>query len=290
MLLLQHTNCRNTIGGAGTDVNAELCNGTTGSARDDVWFSFLAQTTDINITFESSNFDGVLTLHSGDCNALVLLACSDDNITNPTPDEEISYSGLVVGQTYYTRVYFFGSTTPSNPVFNIKIWSTIATVDIDNDGYGSVVDCNDTNAAIFPGAVEICDGIDNDCDGLIDDNDPDIVGQNLWYADTDNDGFGNASSSILSCSVLIGYGSKNLDCDDTNASINPGVTDIADNNIDEDCDGFDAKTWYQDLDGDGFGNPSVTIEANFLPFGYSAFNTDCDDTNAAIHPGSYRGV
>ncbi len=70
--------------------------------------------------------------------------------------------------------------------------------------------------------TEICDGIDNDCDSLIDDNDPDVVGQNVWYMDTDGDTYGNISVSTQQCAQPIGYVLDNNDCDDSDEYIYPG--------------------------------------------------------------------
>ncbi|PTX42666.1 putative metal-binding protein, partial [Christiangramia gaetbulicola] len=168
-------------------------------------------------------------------------------------------------------------------------------------------DCNDDpnnkGAAINPGATEVCDGIDNDCDGLIDNDDPDVTGQSTWYADTDGDGFGDPNTTLESCGQPQGYVADNTDCnDDPNnggAAINPGATEVCDG-IDNDCDGLidddddpdvtGQSTWYADADGDGFGDPTTTLESCGQPEGYVADNTDCnDDPNnggAAINPGA----
>ncbi len=96
----------------------------------------------------------------------------------------------------------------------------------------------------------------------------------LWYADIDADGYGDANVSLAHCSQPLGYVSDNTDCDDTNANINPGETEIPYNGIDDDCD---ALTLDDDLDSDGY------INAN-----------DCDDSNANINPGKteipYNGI
>jgi hypothetical protein len=96
------------------------------------------------------------------------------------------------------------------------------------------IDCDDTNGGIKPGAVEICDGMDNNCDGLIDDNDPGITGQSIWYADTDTDNYGDANTSLLACSQPDGYLSDNSDCNDSDSAISPGAVEICDG-IDNDC-------------------------------------------------------
>ena len=181
--------------------------------------------------------------------------------------------------------------------------NTIWYLDADNDNYytGSGVtqctspgagykmsgltgsgDCNDNNASIHPGATEVCDGIDNDCDGQIDEG-----VKTIFYQDADGDGFGNAAITQQACSVPQGYVANNTDCNDNNVNIHPGATEIC-NNVDDDCDGQVDEgvktTFYQDADGDGFGNPAVTQLACSAPNGYVANSTDCNDGNAAINP------
>jgi hypothetical protein len=144
-------------------------------------------------------------------------------------------------------------------------------------------DCVDTNAAINPAATEICDGIDNDCDGVID---TDATDRAAWYADTDGDGYGDASASTPA-----GYVASAADCDDTDAGVNPAATEVCDG-VDNDCDGVtdtdavDRDTWYADSDGDGYGNPLATSTACTAPAGYVADDTDCDDSSSATHPGA----
>jgi hypothetical protein len=183
--------------------------------------------------------------------------------------------------------------------------------DADGDGYGNPnvivhaciqpagyvvnnTDCNDSNANVHPGATEVCNGIDDNCDGLVDDADPNNSGQPTWYADADGDGYGNPNVSVLACSQPQGYVRDNTDCDDTNPNVNPSETEIC-NGLDDDCNGLtdDADpgvtgqpTWYADTDGDGYGDPNVTVLACNQPAGYVSNNTDCNDSNPAVHPGA----
>ncbi len=125
--------------------------------------------------------------------------------------------------------------------------------DVDDDGFGNTAgeliaysvmsgytlvpgDCDDFNPFMNPAAAEICDGFDNDCDGLTDDSDPSITGQTLYFADVDGDTYGNIGSTLLTCSLPIGYVTAAGDCNDGNAAIHPGVLDICDG-INNDCDG-----------------------------------------------------
>ena len=111
------------LNAANTTVAAESCNGFTGTAGNDVWYQFTALTATVNITFEL-DYDSVATLYSSDgtCAGLVFDSCADDNITGPA-DEQISATGLSIGQVYFCRVYPYGG-APVNPAFNLKVWSS----------------------------------------------------------------------------------------------------------------------------------------------------------------------
>ncbi len=103
-------------------------------------------------------------------------------------------------------------------------------MDRDGDGYSSKYDCDDNNSSINPAAREICDGVDNNCDGQIDEG-----LKTTFYEDTDGDGCGNPHVAIEACSQPLGYVANNTDCDDTNATVNPGATEIKKNGLDDDC-------------------------------------------------------
>ena len=122
--------------------------------------------------------------------------------------------------------------------------------DADNDGFGNSAvslqacsapsgyvsnsnDCNDNEAAINPGATEVCDGLDNDCNGIPDDG----LATQTYYQDADNDGFGNPAVSQINCRQPEGYVSDNTDCNDANAAIKPGATEVCGNGVDDNCNG-----------------------------------------------------
>lgn len=119
-------------------------------------------------------------------------------------------------------------------------------------------------------------------------NDDNCV-ETSWYIDNDVDGFGNLAISVESCLQPEGYVSNSLDCNDSDATINPNAEEICDGN-DNDCDGFvdgdDSDfdpnaigTWYRDLDGDGYGdsNPAFIITSCEQPEGYVSNALDCND-------------
>lgn len=169
-------------------------------------------------------------------------------------------------------------------LMNVDVQGSVDLIDADGDGYGVDVDCDDANAGVNPGATEVCNGIDDNCDGNIDEG---VLSS--FYADGDGDGYGNAAISTTACSAPDGYVSDNTDCDDTNAGVNPGATEVC-NGIDDNCDGnIDEgvlSTFYADNDGDGYGDASTSTMACSAPDGYVSDNTDCNDAIGAINPGA----
>ena len=154
-------------------------------------------------------------------------------------------------------------------------------------------DCDDTVNSVYPAAPETCDGLDNDCDSLIDDFDPDVTGLTVWHLDSDGDGFGGTSNAIESCYQPSGYVLDATDCDDSAEDINPDGVEICDD-IDNDCDTFiddldpdvtGLTVWYLDSDGDGFGDESQPAELCDQSEGYVLDATDCDDTVDIVNPG-----
>lgn len=206
---------------------------------------------------------------------------------------------------------------------------------VDTELNGLSNDCDDNDATAFPGNPEVCDGVDNNCDGNIDEG-----VQIEYFQDSDNDGFGNPNVSQFACIAPPGfveddtdcddtdplefpgqiwfkdldgdqYGdgtslfqctrpsnyyasseliSVDLDCDDNNANAfpgNPEVCDGADNNCDGNIDeGLPLNTYYLDSDSDTYGDPNTSTSACSAPAGYVSDSTDCDDSNAAINPGA----
>ena len=156
------------------------------------------------------------------------------------------------------------------------------------DGFAvSDDDCDDTTAAVHPGATELCDGLDNDCDGEADESD--AADATRWFLDVDGDGYGDASVGAESCTQPVGWIDQGEDCDDGDAGVNPGAIEGC-NGIDDDCDGrvdlgaVDAIRWYSDSDADGYGDPGDERLACEQPAGSVLDATDCDDSSEAVHP------
>ena len=173
--------------------------------------------------------------------------------------------------------------------------------DQDNDGFGgdsiyactipdnAIIqggDCDDLETRTYPGAPEICDEQDNNCDGVINEEAYDAL---LWFLDSDNDGYGDPSVSEYNCEQPNGYVENDEDCDDENVNVAPNISEICDgidNNCNDLSDEFadDASIWYIDYDSDGFGSDTYTLVECNLPEGYVSNNEDCNDFSSEIHP------
>ena len=158
-------------------------------------------------------------------------------------------------------------------------------------GYASEGDdCDDSDASVNPDADELCNDLDDDCDGEIDEDS--AIDAETWWVDADGDGYGGTSYSYTQCEQPSGTVENSEDCDDLDEDVNPDADEYCDG-ADNDCDGdtdeddaLDASTWYADSDGDGYGDSSTTGEACDEPSGYTDDDNDCDDTDSSVHPGA----
>ena len=123
-------------------------------------------------------------------------------------------------------------------------------------------DCDDDLAAVFPGAAEVCNGVDDDCDGAADELG--AAGQAPFYLDADGDGYGVTATVVMACSQPPGAAVFPDDCDDSDPAINPGAVETCAATTDLNCDG---SVQFEDVDGDG-----------------TAACEDCNDLNPSINP------
>ena len=167
--------------------------------------------------------------------------------------------------------------------------SSVVFVDADRDGHLAEDDCDDNDWQVYPGAVEICDGKDNDCNDVVDDGfdpdgdgafdmaqcdfgtdcdetNPEIPTSETPYDGVDQDCDGSDLADVDGDGFDARAGGGN-DCDDFDDTIHPGATEIARDDIDQDCNGLDL------IDGDGDGFDADTHGGD-----------DCDDDDAAVNP------
>jgi len=155
-------------------------------------------------------------------------------------------------------------------------------VDADGDGHVSTEDCDDSDRSIHPGATELCNEVDDNCDGEIDEG-----VQVLFYQDNDGDSYGNADQPVWACEAGDGIVSDDTDCDDASATVHPTALDAC-NGIDDDCDDEvdeDGEVpLYVDSDGDGWGEDGPPSTGCPEP-GWATVDGDCDDSDPSSNPG-----
>jgi len=177
-------------------------------------------------------------------------------------------------------------------------------LDYDNDTYGDAInfinscedtltgyvlnnlDCNDSSAISNPDGIEICNSLDDNCNGEIDEG----FGVNLLFVDLDEDTFGDILFDTLTClSEIPGYVTNSNDCDDTNPIVNPSIIETC-NSIDDNCngeidEGFGVNLLFVDLDEDTFGDILFDTLTCLIGIpGYVTNSNDCDDTNPIVNP------
>ena len=187
-------------------------------------------------------------------------------------------------------------------------------IDADGDGYGSAalgativsadldctdpgelsaktsgvvaLDCDDGNAGVNPGATERCNGVDDNCNGQTDES-----WLHIYYRDGDGDGYGDSTAPTGQlCSPPTGYVTNSLDCNDGKSAIHPGAAESPGDEIDQNCDNH--EDCFGDADGDGYSSQRVIVHSSDLDCrdrGEARTTTpagDCDDGNAAMHPGA----
>ena len=238
-----------------------------------------------------------------------LLADTTTLSLEPGDATEVLFS--IVANTYQD-ITSSVTLTSTNEILQVQVHVTVEP-DSDGDGFDATAtggdDCDDTDDQIHPGAIETCDGVDEDCNDVVDDSDD----ARFWYRDADLDSFGVDDDSVQDCRRPSGYAARGGDCDDGDNSVYPGAPEVHYDGVDSNCDnlsdydadldGFDAKawggpdcadnddqvhpdmidTWYDGVDSDCDNHSDFDADDDGVASDQYG-GTDCDDTDPSINP------
>jgi hypothetical protein len=220
----------------------------------------------------SSNYNPNATWYDGSC---VVNGCTIPTACNYSTTATVNDGSCILPITYYADIDIDGF---GNPLMSQSSCSVPV-------GYvTNSTDCNDNDANVRPTATEICNTIDDNCNGQINEG----ITFTTYYLDADGDGFGNPNSSQSSCVTLTGYVTNNADCNDANSLIKPTAIEIC-NTVDDNCNGLINEglvllNYYIDSDLDGFGAGTAQSSCISLGSTYVTNNTDCNNNNPNIRP------
>ena len=220
----------------------------------------------------SSNYNPNATWYDGSC---VVSGCTNPTACNYSAIATVNDGSCILPITYYAD-------SDGDNFGNLN--APLASCSVPAGYLLNTADCNDANANVNPNATEICNTVDDDCDGLTNEGITFIT----YFADVDGDGFGNPNSSQSACSPLTGYVTNNSDCNDANALVKPGVSELC-NLVDDNCngqvnEGLVFANYYLDSDFDGYGAGPATNSCTPILGNYVTNNFDCNNSNANIRP------
>jgi len=240
--------------------NAEDCDGQDNNCNGQVDEGF-SQNLAPSLICADTGTDFITVSWATNSTAQIYNVFLNGSFFTSTTGTSITISGLNPNATNVVRIeiIFNNGCTAMESVITC---STGMVGDADGDGSPDNEDCDNNDPNNFPGNTEFCDGQDNNCDNQIDEG----LSFQDYYVDTDEDGFGSDDEVVNDCAQPMGFVTSADDCDDNDPMINPGVDEIPNNGVDENCDG---EIEIIDLDGDGWNS-----------------DLDCDDFNAAINPGA----
>ena len=266
---------------------------------DGVEFTFLNADNDLTTRTDSGTFHSGTTsftndcddgdpnstavLEDGDCDTILTADdCDDNSLSLGAISNDADCDGVLTLDDCNDNSVDFGAqavdgdcdgTLTADDCDDTDPNSTILSEDADCDGFISINDCDDDNDTIHPSATEVCDEIDNNCDGFIDEN-----VTTIFFRDDDGDGDGTSLQTIEACIVPDNYAETNTDCNDADPAVFLGAEELCDGR-DNDCDGI---TPLEEIDNDDDGYVECYVDPLIWRGNNQLSGGDCDDTIASF--------